>query len=66
MYYYYVGFSFFQMASKTTTLNKSLMAANREKESMVMKFAVREKDILVSHKKAEEADKKMKVKLQTG
>ena len=54
------------MASKTTTLNKSLMAANREKESMVMKFAVREKDILVSHKKAEEADKKMKVKLQTG
>ena len=36
------------------------MAATREKESMVMKFAVREKDILISQKKAEEADRKMK------
>ena len=49
------------MAAKTANLNKNLMAANREKESMVMKFAVREKDILVSQRKAEEADKKMKV-----
>ena len=61
MFHVLCVFPLFQMASKTTTLNKSLMAANREKESMVMKFAVREKDVLVSHKKAEEADKKMKV-----
>lgn len=53
----------FQMAAKTTNLNKNLLAATREKESMVMKFAVREKDILVSQRKAEEADKKMKVLL---
>jgi len=49
-----------EMSFKISNLNKSLMAATREKESMVMKFAVREKDILISQKKAEEADRKMK------
>jgi len=50
-----------EMASKISNLNKALMGANREKESMVMKFAMREKDILVSQRKAEEADKRMKM-----
>ena len=36
------------------------MAANREKESMVMKYAVNEREIIVQKKQRDEADKKMK------
>jgi hypothetical protein len=40
------------------------MNANKEKESMVMKYALGEKDIIIQRRLREEADKKMKIALR--
>ena len=47
-------------AKQVADLKRRFLAANKEKENMVVKFAMREKDILISSQKAEVADKKMK------
>jgi len=49
-----------EMAGKIADWKKQLLNATREKESMVMKYAMREKDILICQRKSEEAEKKMK------
>ena len=41
-------------------MKKQFVNANREKESMVMKYALREKDIIVSKVAREDSDKKCK------
>ena len=53
-----------EMALKVADLKKQFLNANREKESMVMKYAMREKDILVSKRKAEEAEKTMRAAIK--
>jgi hypothetical protein len=44
-------------------LRKYFIAANREKESMVVKYAMGEKDIIVLRKGKEEAEKKLLVNI---
>ena len=38
------------------------MAANREKESMVVKYAMGEKEIIIQRKGREDAEKKLQVR----
>lgn len=49
-----------EMNKKVGELKKAFEVANRDKESMVMKYALGEKDILVARKGKEEAEKRLK------
>jgi len=49
-----------EMNKKVGELKKAFEIANRDKESMVMKYALGEKDILVARKGKEEAEKRLK------
>ena len=48
------------MGAKVTELKRQYVNANKEKESMVMKYALNEREIIVQKKHREEAEKKMK------
>ena len=45
-------------------LKKHYIAANREKESMVMKYAMGEKEIIIQRKAREDAERKLLVNFQ--
>ncbi len=49
-----------EMGAKVGELKKQYVNANKEKESMVMKYVLNEKEILVQKKHRDEAEKKMK------
>ena len=48
----------------TFQLKKYFLAANREKESMVVKYAMGEKEIIIQRKAREDAEKKVQVNRQ--
>lgn len=50
--------------SSPLQLKKLFVSANKDKEAMVMKYAMRERDILVQSKAREEADKKCQLALK--
>ena len=53
-----------EMSAKVAELKKQYIAANKEKESMVMKYALNEKEIIIQKKHRDEAEKKMKAAIK--
>merc|ERR1712008_125284 len=49
-----------EMSAKVAELKKQYVNANKEKESMVMKYALNEREIIIQKKHREESEKKMK------
>jgi len=49
-----------EMAAKVAELKKQYINANKEKESMVMKYALNEKEIIIQKKHREKAEETMK------
>lgn len=53
-----------EMGAKVAELRRQFVAANKEKEAMVMKFALGEKDIIIQKRQKEEAERKMRAALK--
>ena len=53
-----------EMSAKVAELKKQYISANKEKESMVMKYALNEKEIIIQKKHRDEAEKRMKTAIK--